>query len=526
MSDETPDHESDHDDPDDAGPDPLSDMMGMLGSFLGASGTDPTDLPHGAAGLADALRDLPEELRRLPGMPTDPAALSAMLLQLRQMFATSGDGPVNWDLAHDLARQAASDGGDAAVSGTEQRQVSEALRTADLWLDRVTDIPSVAARTHAWSRAEWVEQTMSTWRGLVEPIATRVGDATAEAMSSQAPPEMRAFLPAALPMMRRMSGAFFGAQVGQAIGTLAREVVSAGDTGLPLLPAGQAALLPTNMTRFGDGLGLPQDEMRLYLALRESAHARLVAGVPWLRAHLLAAVEDYARGISVDTERLEEAIREIDPSTPQALQDALSSGLFEPHRTPAQQAALDRLELALALVEGWIDHVVDSAARAALPHAPQLREIMRRRRAAGGPAEHTFAALVGLELRPRRLREAATVWSTVAQLQGTGECDRLWSHPDLVPTEAALADPQGFAMAVRGGARDAMDDALEAILDAAAQDARGSAPGERQSRPSSSGGETPSASGPSDSPGSSGSSDGEAPPGEGPASPPADPSER
>jgi len=214
---------------------------------------------------------------------------------------------------------------------------------------------------------------------------------------------------------------------------------------------------------FGEGLGLPEDEVRLYLALREAAHARLVAGVPWLRAHLLAAVEDYARGIVIDTSRIESAVRELDLNDPAALQNALASDLFEPERTPAQQAALNRLETALALVEGWVDEVVDRAARGTLPHADALRESVRRRRATGGPAEHTFASLVGLELRPRRLREAAAVWAALTEVRGSAGRDALWEHPDIAPDEAAFADPQGFAEGGRQAADD-MDAALEQLL--------------------------------------------------------------
>jgi putative hydrolase len=445
MSDEVPDRE-----PDDQGADPQDEVMRLLRAFLQATG---------GSGSGESL---PEGLSNLPGLP-DPASFPGLMFQMRQLLAGS-EGPVHWELARDLARTTAAQDGDPTVSAQDQRQVAEALRTADLWLDRITDIPSVTARTHAWSRAEWVEATVPTWRGLVEPIAARVADATVEAASAQAPPEMRPLLAGAAPMMRATSGLFFGAQVGQALGTLAREVVGAGDIGLPLLPTGNAALLPGNIRKLGEGLGLPEDEIRLYLALREAAHARLVAGVPWLRSHLLTTVEEYARGITVDTERLEEAIREIDPQSPESLQEALSSGLFEPRHTPAQQAALDRLELALALVEGWIDHVVDIAARAALPHAARLREVLRRRRAAGGPAEHTFATLVGLELRPRRLREAAEVWSAVAELRGPAERDRLWSHPDLVPAETDLVDPRGFAEGLRTRGDDAMDVALQELL--------------------------------------------------------------
>lgn len=411
---------------------------------------------------------LPPGLANLPGVPTDPAALQAMFLQVQQMLAGGGDGPVNWDLAGNLARQAAAEGGDPVVGDAQQRAVAEALRTADLWLDRATDLPAATGRTHAWSRADWVEQTLPVWKVVVEPVAERVGAAMSDAMSSQAPPELAPMLGAALPMMRRMGGAFFGAQVGQAIGALSRAVVSGGDVGLPLLPGGASALLPSNIAGFGEGLGLPEDEVRLYLALREAAHARLFAGVPWLRAHLLGAVEDYARGIAIDTARIEEAVRQIDPNDPEALQEALSSGIFEPERTPAQQAALDRLETALALVEGWVDEVVDTAARTSLPHAVQLRETVRRRRAAGGPAEHMFASLVGLELRPRRLREAAAVWAALTAARGVTGRDALWEHPDLVPSDTSFADPEGFAAggtAAPGGPD--LDAALAAILDEA-----------------------------------------------------------
>ena len=436
------------DDPDPSRDDPLAGLFGALG------GGGP----------------LPPGFPALPGMPSDPQALQAMLAQVQQMLAGGGDGPVNWDLARDVARQVAAQGGDPSVSDADQRAVAEALRTADLWLDRACELPAAAGRTQAWSRADWLTQTLPTWQGIVEPIASSVGDAMGTALAAQAPPELGPMLAGVLPMMRRMGGAFFGSQLGQGLGALAREVVGAGEIGLPLLPAGQVALVPANIAEFGSGLDLPADEVRLYLALREAAHARLIAGVPWLRAHLLGAVHEYARGITIDTERIEEAVRQIDPSDPESMQQALSSGLFEPERTPQQQTALDRLETALALVEGWIDATVDVAAKGSLPHAAALRETVRRRRAAGGPAEQTFAALVGLELRPRRLREAAAVWEALAAARGTAGRDALWSHPDLLPGAEAFADPAGFAgQGALEPAGDDFDAAMERLLDAEEQ---------------------------------------------------------
>src|SRR5690242_21744200 len=109
------------------------------------------------------------------------------------------------------------------------------------------------------------------------------------------------------------------------------------------------------------------------------------------------------------------------------------------------EAALRRLETLLALVEGWVDSVVATAAGDRMPGADALREASRRRRATGGPAEQTFATLVGLDLRPRRLREAAALWWSVTEKRGISGRDRLWSHPDLLPGADDLDDPLGFA---------------------------------------------------------------------------------
>ncbi|EGJ74833.1 hypothetical protein STTU_2044 [Streptomyces sp. Tu6071] len=370
--------------------------------------------------------------------------LGAAFQQLGQMLSFDG-GPVNWDMAKQIARQTVSQGTsdgtkDQSVGPAERAAVEEAVRLADLWLDDATSLPSGAGSAVAWSRAEWVEATLPVWKDLVDPVAERVGTAMGQVL----PEEMQAMAGPLLGVMRSMGGAMFGTQIGQAVGQLAGEVVGSTDIGLPLGPAGKAALLPLNIEVFGKDLGVPKDEVRLYLALREAAHQRLFAHVPWLRSHLFGAVEGYARGIKVDTSKLEDAVGNLDPSNPEQLQEALQSGMFEPQDTPEQKAALARLETALALVEGWVDAVVHAAAKPRLGSADALRETLRRRRASGGPAEQTFATLIGLELRPRRLRDAARLWASLADARGVDGRDGLWAHPDMLPTARDLDDPDGF----------------------------------------------------------------------------------
>ena len=153
-------------------------------------------------------------------------------------------------------------------------------------------------------------------------------------------------------------------------------------------------------------------------ALREAARMRLFMRSSWLERDLRSAIEQYATGIHIDVAGIEEAARSVDPMNPESMQEALSGGMFIPEPTGTQKAALERLELTLALIEGWVDVVVTEAARPLESNAA-LRETINRRRASGGPAEHAFGTLVGLDLRPRRLREAAALTQEeLAQLVG------------------------------------------------------------------------------------------------------------
>ncbi|MGH3358699.1 MAG: zinc-dependent metalloprotease [Nocardioidaceae bacterium] len=389
--------------------------------------------------------------------------MNVVMSQMQRMFAPH-EGSVNWDLAKEIARHTVAQSPDPSTTSADQGAVSDAVRLAELWLDSATDLPAIATTATSWSRAEWVEATMDTWQALVEPIAEHV----VGAMSNAMPDDAKQMAGPLMGLLGQAGGAMFGQQVGRALGELATEVVSTTDVGLPLGPERVAAILPRNVEAFGEGLGVSSTDVTLYVVLRECAYHRLFGHAPWLRARLVGAIEEFGRGTTIDMSRIESAMHDIDPSSPDAISEALSGGLFEPTRTPAQQAALDRLELLLALVEGWVDEVVSQATDGRMPAATSLREAVRRRRAAGGPAEQTFASLVGLELRPRRLRDAAHLWAALRDRRGAEARDAVWAHPDLLPSASDLDDPLGFAADAETEVADQdFDAALADLLDAA-----------------------------------------------------------
>ena len=401
-----------------------------------------SNLPFGFSNSGDDDPDRAGRPEGIPGMPAgfDLSQLGSMLSQLGQMMSngTPSAGPVNYDLAKQLA--VAQVPAAHPASSVDIKQVSEAIALAEVWLDGSTALPTGARTSTAWTPKQWIEATMPMWEKMCSPIADKVSSAWLENLPEQA----REAAGPLLAMMGSMGGMAFGSQLGQGLGQLAVEVLTSTDIGIPLGPEGTAALLPLAVSAFGKGLDLPEDQVRLYLAAREAAHHRLYAGAPWLKNQVMTLIANFARGISVDFAAVEGMAANLDMSNPAGLEAALGSGMFEPKITEGQRAVLGGLETLLALVEGWVDTVVADAVGDRLPGAAALQETLRRRRATGGPAEQTFATLIGLEMRPRRLRAAADLWRSLKESRGVEARDALWSHPDLLPSGADLDDPSGF----------------------------------------------------------------------------------
>lgn len=431
---------------DDTSKEPEDDFRDMLRSFLeGNSEMDPAKLASAA------------------GLPSDPAAVQQLMQQLQNAMSTTGDG-IDWQVATKQANEFAGQS-TLSVTDSQRTELDGALHIAALWLDEVTSVTELALSPVYLTRQQWTTETMPVWSQLAEPVALSIADALTAVLKDQAPEEMAGMLAGASKLMRNLGGALFAVQLGQVVGQLSTEVVSGGDVGIPLFEDQKAALLPQNISTFSEGLDIPLDQVQLYLAVRELAHARLFRHAKWLRLHLITSITEFARGIRIDTERLEELAEGFDPSNPEELRQAVVSGALIPPKTEAQQHALTRLETMLALIEGWVD-VVTAQATKRLPSSNAVAETVRRRRATGGPAESAFSTLIGLELRPRRLREAAAMWQAVTDAVGSDVRDELWSHPDLVPTNEDIDDPAALVARLQAGTPtpDEMDQALEDLL--------------------------------------------------------------
>ncbi|MEV0670557.1 zinc-dependent metalloprotease [Mycobacterium sp. NPDC050441] len=423
------------------------------GSGSGNSGPGPGSDPFGLG---------------MGGANFDMGDLGQIFTKLGEMFSGAGgamggkqSGPVNYDLARQLASN--SIGFVAPVPEKTTGAVADAVRLAETWLDGVTPLPAGTTRSVAWTPSDWLDNTLDTWKRLCDPVAEQISSVWASAL----PEEAKSMAGPLLAMMSQMGGMAFGSQLGQALGKLSREVLTSTDVGLPLGPKGVAALMPEAIESLAEGLERPRSEILTFLAAREAAHHRLFSHVPWLSSQLLGTVEAFAKGMKVDMSGIEDFARGFNPASlgdPSEMEQLLNQGIFEPKATPEQEVALERLETLLALIEGWVQTVVTAALGDRIPGTSALAETLRRRRATGGPAEQTFATLVGLELRPRKMREAAVLWERLTEAVGTDVRDSVWQHPDLLPSAADLDDPAGFIDRMIGGDTSGIDSAFEQAI--------------------------------------------------------------
>ena len=406
----------------------------------------------------------------------EPVDFAAMMQQMQQQIQeqfsklginASGFGGSTEALPKNLVRATAKKfaiaQGSAPIGANDVSDVEQAFSIAELWLNDATFFPqSPNTGNVALARTDWVDSTLAGWQTTVEPLATGLSSAIGELLNQAKgdPNSLDADNPLGqehmqLPigmisaLLNSFIGSLIATQLGQAIGGLAGKVTGAHDVGLPLIDAAYPTLVPQNIKEWATDLDIPMDEVRIFHALREAAIARLFAHNPWLVSYIRTAITDYGKGINIDMDAIQDQAQRafesgegFDPSNPESFTIALNDGIFTPQETPAQRAALTKLETALALIDGWSEEVVALAAGERLPNIAALQETLRRRRATSAPAQQLFSSLLGLQVSPRLAREATAFWKQVRELKDVESRDRVWSG--ILPTADDLLTPESF----------------------------------------------------------------------------------
>jgi len=405
--------------------------------------------------------------------PNDPVDFAAMMEQMQQQIQeqfsklgingagfTGSTEALPKNMVRDTAKKFTTAQGSSPIGANDVAEIEQAFSIAELWLDEATFFPkSPNIGNVALARTDWVDTTLHGWQTSVEPLAIGLSSAIGELLNqasfgeeetpSEEQPQMQIPVGMISALLNSFIGSLIATQLGQAIGGLAGKVTGAHDVGLPLVDSAFPTLVPQNIREWATDLDIPMDEVRIFHALREAAVARLFAHNPWLVSYIRTAITDYGKGINIDMEAIQEQAQRamesgngFDPANPESFTIALNDGIFTPQESPAQRAALTKLETVLALIDGWSEEVVTLAAGDRLPNIAALQETLRRRRATSAPAQQLFSSLLGLQVSPRLAREATVFWKQVRELKSIESRDRIWSG--ILPTSDDLLTPESF----------------------------------------------------------------------------------
>ena len=353
----------------------------------------------------------------------------------------------------DVAKKFAVAQGSQPLGTKDLTAINNACEIADIWLNEATLFPATSSSLpRATSRLDWIDATLPGWQATMEPLAAGLaaaisrllddamgGDATKGAGEAQESPIP---IGAIAGLLKSFIGSMIATQLGQAIGAISASAVGAHDAGLPILEPARPLLIPENIDLWGADTEIAKTEVYLFHALREGAIARLFEHNPWIVSYIRSAIVEYGTGIKIDLEAIQRQAEEAMSNGANEISIALDAGIFTPEETPAQRAALSKLETVLALVDGWADDVATLAAGERLPAITALRELQRRSRATSAPAQQLFKTMLGLEVSPKLSREASAFWNHVRTAKDIAARDNIWSG--ILPSATELLAPDLF----------------------------------------------------------------------------------
>jgi len=386
-----------------------------------------------------------------PGFPFgDPESFAdAPLFRELQRVMSASHGPVNWELARQVAVAGANgEGGPDPEPGEgEVTSLRDAVRIAELQVAGFTglDAPTDVAVVEGVRRATWIQRNVEGLRPLIEPAATRIGEAVTRAQT-EALPDMGSaeqLMPGLSQLMGQMSPLLLGAQVGTVFGSLAQEALGRYDIALPRADGAHTlSFVVANIAAFERDWSLDPTEFRTWVAMHEVTH-RFEFSRPWLFGHLRSLLDDYLSTLRFDIEGMQRRLEGIDASNPEAIQEVLGSeeGLFGTVMDDEQRLKLRRIQAFMAAVEGYADHVVHAVGGRLLRSASRIEEAMLRYRE-GERVDPVLERMLGVEVERDRYRQGKAFCDAVAEATDESTLSRMWDDAEALPSLPEIEEPQ------------------------------------------------------------------------------------
>lgn len=359
-------------------------------------------------------------------------------------------GPVNWEIARQMAQWAATAGEPESNPDPSARvRIEELLRVAEMHVSEATGLAIGSGgllTVRSVTPREWALGTLDDWKPLLEKLASTMSAALPAA--DEAPgegPGSAGFDPMAqlFGNLPQVLGPFlFGMQAGSMVGQLGYRAMGQYDLPMPRPPRDELVLVPATIDEFARSWSLSADDVRLWVCVREAAH-HAVLNRPHVHARLDQLIGQYVGAFEPDPQTLESRLSGFDPTDMGAMQEAFGDPetLLGELQNDAQRAIQVPLRSLLAAVTGYVDHVMDVAGKRLIGSYGPLTEALRRRRLEESAGTRILGQLFGVALDEATCERGQAFVTGILERAGEEGLSRLWRSARELPTPAELDAP-------------------------------------------------------------------------------------
>lgn len=344
------------------------------------------------------------------------------------------DASVDWELASRIARR---------VGGTEPLAnsylydsldpdfaaatvLAEQLVTAETGLSSL-DGP---ARARVIDRGDWIDANIRSFQRLLRPLTDKVNE------SLDAGP------------LSGVTGRVAAVQLGTVLGWMSRRVLGQYDLLLAEddEPEEQDLVyyVGPNVLALEKRFAFPPKEFRLWLATHELTHRAQFTGVPWMRPHFIALVEQTLDSVDPDPDRIMSGVKRLVAEKRAGETTALDGGLAALFATPEQQAVLDQIAGLMSLLEGHGDVTMSRAAREHVPSADRFHRVLHNRRTQPKGVAKVMQKLIGIEAKLAQYEQGERFIEAIESQRGDRAVDVIWDDAAHLPTLEEIKAPESW----------------------------------------------------------------------------------
>ena len=371
-------------------------------------------------------------------MSQQPFGDIPLFRELQRILASGEGGPINFEIARQIAGTIATQAPDPSPSGEAGRMLAEGVRGAEVLLSGYTRLAlSEPMRTRTMGRATWVLAALDGWKWLLVALGKRFTDAFSGAGAET--PDANNPLGQ---MMGQVAPLLLGIQSGTVVGHLASDALARHDPPIPMEDDGSLFFVTPNLEPLASEYDLDLPAFYAWIALHETARQIVVETTPWaaryFRSLLLALVES----IEIDTGDMERRLMDLQSGGAEALTAGAGMDQLIPiAETERYSRALGNLRSFLAVFEGYAEHAVAAVKPQLLGDTARIDEAMARRRVTPTEGKQMLASVLGIE-RDRALETAGqTFCAAVVDRKGINALNTVWAAPDNLPNLEEIKDP-------------------------------------------------------------------------------------